>query len=163
MTTPYDQLPGCGIIWKKAFDSPEEWRAATEHRRELLVEATARILSAKYNDIFEVGARLNALYAPFNVYGPHGDAQNHLVVVPKSDGVSNLSGQLHFQLHNRQVNIAAPMDFCTLERFEDVWWLDDLPLPDSYEVDELHRRAAEDCLSIVWWGNKMEIQMIPIG
>lgn len=163
MAKNYDELPQCGIISKYAFEDPDAWRAATQRRREQLLDAMVRILGDDFNDIFEIGARLNRLFAPFNVYGAHGDVQNHLVVVPQSDRQSNQGGTLQFQLQNRILDFGNPIDYRSLKRFEDVWWFDDDVLPPDYDIASLHQEAAADCLGVVWWGNKSEIEHIPVG
>lgn len=163
MTQNYDELPQCGIISKRAFEDPNAWRAAMQKRRTQLLEALLGILGDDFNDVFEVGARLNRLFAPFNVYGAHGDVQNHLVVVPRFDGSSNQGGILEFQLQNQFLDLRNPIDARSLKRFEDVWWFADEALPPGYEIAALHEEAAADCLGIVWWGNASEIEHIPVG
>ncbi|AWV87867.1 hypothetical protein [Bradymonas sediminis] len=163
MAEKYDELPQCGIISKYAFEDPDAWRAAMQRRREQLLDAMLRILADDFNDVFEVGARLNRLFAPFNVYGAHGDVQNHLVVLPSFDGQSNQQGILNFQLQNRILDFRNPIDYRSLKRVDDVWWFADEALPPSYDVAELHKEAAADCLGIVWWGNQSEIEHTPVG
>ncbi len=156
MTSPHHKLPECGILPDDAFETHDAWREAMHTRQARLVDETARVLG-EYDDALDIAEQLNRLYAPFNTYDRRGDLANHLVAVPRG------SESLHIQFHDGDLDYDVPMDHRVLERHAEVWWLDDVELPEDDDVDALQERAALECLGLVWWRNEELIDKTVIG
>lgn len=156
MTSERNELPECGILPHEAFGTPDAWREAMHARQERLVVETARILG-EHSDALDIAEQLNRLYAPFNTFDGRGDLSNHLIAVPRG------SDSLHIQFHDGDLDYDVPMDHRVLERHAEVWWLDDVELPESIEPNDLHESAALECLGLVWWGSEEMIDKTIIG